>query len=176
MTEEVPTLKELGPSDGDMTKVVAFEVTLPVGHPVRDVLSGGVPCRLVGGGYDLLECVDFLTENYVQFASNGIGGRFCVEVTSGRVVEVLDAGLVKLVSVNTSLRHFRESVEAFNARFPFYSIDDDSERWTQVAGELEVVLASIDDASRDFQGFWEDLLSSVTIGDYATELITEGLT
>lgn len=161
--------------DDERADVIVLDATLSVASGVRHAFREGVPSRIVGGGYELLDRVELPADDLVRFASNGVSGYFCIQAPSYRVVEVTDTASMNVISVNASLRHFRASVAAFNARFPFYSLRDSDERWTQVAYELEVALASIDPVSQDFNGFWEDMLSSVTIGDYATEMITDGL-
>jgi hypothetical protein len=151
------------------------EIAQQIDPSIAETVRTGVPCRLVGGGYRPLEIVAGFGDGLVKFASNELDGFFCLEVASGQIVETDEEDPTARRVVNSSLSQFTACVGAFNARYPYYPRGLTYIEWTNVANELESILGAIDPVASAFQGFWEDVLASVSIGDYATESITDGL-
>lgn len=133
------------------------------------------PRRIIGGGYaPLRECRTF-GEDLVAFASDEGSDYFCRELSTGRVVVTVATDPVKTAPVNESLEAFARSVHLFNAGYPFYSTADGADRFSEVVRSLAEGLVRIDSTAAAHNGFWEDILASVGMGDYATEFITDGL-
>src|SRR5437899_3132920 len=99
---------------GDLDTVL-LDLDPSVDPAAAEVLLGGVPRRLVGGGYSVLGRAERLTDDLVRFASNESSGYFCIEVQTLHVVEVPDVETTDRVPVNSSLGHFRDAVRMFNA-------------------------------------------------------------
>jgi hypothetical protein len=110
---------------------------------IAEELLSGVPRGIVGGGYLALGQAVMSSVDLVQFASDETGWHFCIQVPSGHVLVVNDDDSEDRMIVNANLESFRRSVAVFNSAYPFYSREDDSERWGMVASDLERLLAEV---------------------------------
>lgn len=68
--------------------------------------------------------------------------------------------------MSRDLGSFSQCVAAVMARFPFY-VDDDEDRYEEVAVELRDLISDIDKTALADNGFWETFCDGVAIGDYA---------
>jgi SUKH-4 immunity protein len=148
-----------------------FELVTPDVPPdipatARELLSRGVPKDLVGA-YGAADRAVLLGKDLVCFGEGLPGGRICLEVPGGAVVQVFDQepGVRRLVNSNLDL--FKESAKAVIERFPFY--DEDSEDFTAAADDVRAIVEGIDPPAIADTGFWETFTDDIEMGIYPTE-------
>ena len=136
----------------------------------------GVPRRILGGEYQVLEAATIVpgrTESLVAFGSSGSSGRVCVDPVTGAVVCLPDPDLPMVAPVNVNLDRFADCVRDVIGLFPLYDDEGELEDFEEAAEKIRQVVGAIDDTGLDPVGFWEDLASDVSMGDYNTEEILD---
>lgn len=87
----------------------------------------------------------------------------------GEIADVLspDGGVWH---INQTLRHFLESVAAFDAAYPFCETSGDLDEASSAAREFEQELTSIDCTAFDEKdGFWKSVIFDIESGDFSAE-------
>lgn len=164
-------------------------VTAPSGMPLA------IPSLRVPRRYFRYQADDYLSTfatperpNLLQFGSHpATSSIFCLDVISGEVVNLrLDRnGQVRklphsLEFVNSSLAQFNRSIEVLIELFPYDDgrldggdVDEDDEYdWQAAADRLEKAVEAIDErVSVEWQGYWAEFFSDITLGDFATYLV-----
>jgi hypothetical protein len=107
----------------------------------------------------------------------------CLDVISGEVVHLHLDRKGQLIEhprarefVNSSLEQFNRSVEVLIELFPYddgnLDEEDDEYDWQAAADRLAMALEAVDSrVSVEWQGYWAEFLSDITIGDFATSLV-----
>lgn len=160
---------------GDRNEVYRFSMTsLDIGANVPSsvamILRGGVPGRMIIGGYEVRRCASRCGKDleYVAFGTSDMDGSVCIKIDSKEIFFMAD-DIHEPLFVNSSLVHFSACVEVVVKRFPFYSELDSSEEHALVAEGLEELVEKIDPALRKIQSYWFEAFSDISIGDYSTE-------
>ncbi|MFD4976988.1 SUKH-4 family immunity protein [Streptomyces sp. NPDC058424] len=133
-----------------------------------------IPAESVGYSYWAAESLDALEINdvsFLRFGYTGMSGSILLNPATGEVVESGE-DLNKVSLVNTSLERFAECIRAVIDRCPFYSNDASDEEWESAANDVERIVCAIDSNAYIEDGYWSEMVSDITMGDYA-DLVPE---
>jgi hypothetical protein len=95
----------------------------------------------------------------------------CVDVTTGRVVEIINSPAAKPLFVNTSIEQFTRTVKVLVDRFPYYGQEAPDYEIDQVADELQDLITRIDPEASLPDRYWSTFVDDARIGDLSTEAI-----
>ena len=167
------------------SNVDELRATLPIPDPLAHELSGvGVPRDFLDGIYWANERLDLFRRSdgsrLIHFGTSRLWDpMMCVDPETGHVVEIWDGSPAQMPSsapewiegfVNSSLDHFRRSVEAVTNRFPFYSREDGGlEIRTAASEDVRSLVEAIDPPAAEPDQFWSTLADDIAIGDFETE-------
>lgn len=144
------------------------------------LVAAGLPTHLFGRRYmTLMEPV--LLEGpegrpLVRFGQTMLFGGIYLDLSNGHVLELIEppgrqAQIVRMV--NTTLEQFVIAVKTVIDMFPFYNGDSELEERMHVAAKISDVLAQIDPAALDPDGFWGTFVDDLVSGDFATEDVVD---
>jgi SUKH-4 immunity protein len=135
----------------------------------------GVPKSFIGRRYTANASVTLLerqlNEKILCFGTSGLSDVIGVDLTTGHVVEVLNARGSPLLFVNTSIDQFTHTVKAVISRFPYYDHDATDEEIQAAATDLREIIRFIDSAAMAPDRYWSTFADDVEIGDLSTEAI-----
>ena len=161
---------------------VTFSIGVNVSREDLDTLNRALlPKRALGVGDALEEPVgiDVPGRGYlIRFAHGGFHS-YCFDPATGEVLELSDWPGMEPYLVNTTLDQFTRTVKAVTGAFPYYddmpiAVDDveaDARIAERVATAARIgdLLREIDPVAMAPDGFWDNFLVDVGMGDYSTE-------
>lgn len=135
----------------------------------------GVPRCFIGRRYTADTTLTLLPrgggEPLARFGSSGLADAMCVDVTTGRVVEIINSPAAKPLFVNTSIEQFTRTVKVLVDRFPYYGQEAPDYEIDQVADELQDLITRIDPEASLPDRYWSTFVDDARIGDLSTEAI-----
>lgn len=158
-------------------ELVTLRVSLELPFGAQVLAVRGVPKRIIGREFGALVEARLVAVgqggNLIAFGASGLRGMVCLDLANGEVVHVPNLNGLQMRPVNSSIDSFAECVAAVIERFPFYSDDDESDRWESVADELAETLGGIDETTGTHNCFWGTFVDDVRMGDYSTSMIVD---
>lgn len=161
----------------DESKEEVAPLIRPLPSIWRALFVAGVPKSFIGRRYTVNAGLSLLMskndEPLVRFGSTGLVGSICVDIATGKVVEVINAGVPSspMLFVNTSLTQFTQTVKAIIDRFPYYGQEATDDEIDLVASELLDVVRNIDPEAAVPDRYWSTFVDDVQIGDLSTEAV-----
>jgi hypothetical protein len=110
-------------------------------------------------------------ETILRFGSSGLSDAIGVDLSTGHVIEVLNARGSPLLFVNTSIEQFKQTIKAVVDRFPYYGQDATNEEIEAAAADLRDIIRRIDSAAIIPDRYWSTFADDVELGDLSTEAI-----
>jgi hypothetical protein len=105
----------------------------------------------------------------VRFGTWGPFVGMYVDPSTNEVFSSVERPLTAPRLVNSTLKHFGETVKAVLAMFPLYSREAELEERQAVAAKVADVIARIDAVASTPDTFWSTFIDDLVIGDFATE-------
>jgi hypothetical protein len=147
------------------------EVRIQDGLPpsaLRGADDPGIPADLLEGRFTAAKEVTMLTPTLARIGTARMADDIVVDLSDGRVGWRV-AGTVHVLFVNSSLDQFVATINAVNARYPFYGRNSDLKDRKDVGDELTTLIHAIDPPAASPGQFWSSLVDDVVIGDFDSD-------
>lgn len=158
---------------------IPFEWVVPL-------VTQGVP-KDIWGYFKPAQSLTLVTKTsygpFIRIGVDGDGDGILFEPMTGHIVWDLTTINEPPLFINTSLAQFNACAAATYQRFPFdswskenpldpfYDFDQLNHEWQKAVEELSQQIKAIDPDADVIDGFWGNLLFTISIGDCSTELI-----
>lgn len=144
------------------------------GPVARGLLEGVVaPTRFfywfsTDGSVDHL--VDPTGREFVRFGSNRSDRFVCLALDNLSVLDIRPNDLTVRSLINSDFNKFLDFMATLEARYPYYTDEDEIETMIEASRALREELAEIDSDALAPGTYWSDFLSDVANGDYAVSV------
>ena len=141
----------------------------------RALFIDGVPEKFIAHRYRADSDVTLLRRQgedaVLRFGSSGLSDAVGIHLSTGNVVEEVNAREFPLYFVNTSIEKFVLTVKAVMDRFPYYDQDATDGEIEVAAADLRDIITHIDFPAMVPDRYWSTFADDVENGDMSTEEI-----
>lgn len=143
---------------------------------VAILFEEGIPAGIFGAYFDLGPAVQWIpgrgVKGFLSIGRTGLQGIIGIDPATGIVEEIVSPDVPEVIFVNTTLAAFVETVEAVEARFPFYDADATDEAIDAASDDLLEIITRIDPDAAVPDRYWSTFVDDARMGDLSTQAVT----